>query len=348
MHTAHSSTLLPGLFRNKSTKVHVLEPRAILLEFHGTISERHWEDKVIFPYVKQAVDQFLKTNWYNETVQQCFFGLRNESFEQRFRNKFEDAPIISDVTKDGNEMETEELVSQVSDFLVWQMNNKKETKDTQIIERLIWRDGLKRQQIKVPIYDDVMPCIRNWRTISKCQVYVISPIEEETLKLLFENTDKGNLSQLIDGYLCLKKINDKFTGDVYKHLYDELMKSRHSDKQGTDIETEHKKDVRGSISKQSVKSGPSTQNKPRSSLKDCVGSDLDRKKSTSSEILSQPKPILFVTNSGQEAKAASQVADGHAYECLLINRPGNRKIRTYYLSHFSYIERFSDIQFVQS
>ena len=322
MHAPHSSTLLPDLFRHKSTKVRLLEPKAILLDFHGTISERRWEDKVVFPYVRRTVGKYLRTNWFHDAIQQCFAGLRNESFEQRFRNKYDDAPIISDTTSDGQEVDIDQLVAQVADFLVWQMTNKKETKDTQVVERLIWRDGFKQQQIKVPIYDDVVPCIQAWHTNNKCKIFVTSSIEEETIRLLFSSTDKGDLNKLIDGYLCSRKVGEKRMENLYQKFYENLNKPQ-------DL---------GSKSGAKSAASPIPEAGKQAELKD--------QGSTSSDKINQSKPILFITDSGQEAKAASSVADGRAYDCLLIQRPGNKKIRTYYMSKFSYIEKFDDIQFV--
>jgi len=312
----------------------------ILIDFHGTISERHWEEKVIFPYVKLSIGNYLRENWYNDSVQHCFIGLRNESFEQRFRNKLEDAPVISDVTADGSELDTEDLVTQVSDFLLWQMNNKRETRDTQTIERLIWRDGLKKQKIKVPVFDDVLPSIQNWRAHYKCRVYIISSLEEETLRLLFKNTDKGNLDQFVDGYLGSKRTGEKIVDEIYQKFYeDSLNKDRKSESSKHSQNKNHDKKLDVVI-----KSPPQLEKSLRN--QNSSESMTERPTSASSETNTLPKPILFLTDSGQEAKVATRIADGRAYECLLVTRPGNRKIRTYYLSQYSYIEKFTDIQFV--
>lgn len=320
MHPSYYSSMLPNLFRHKTTKVRIGRPQVILLDFHGTISERRWEDKVIYPYVRKALGDFLRANWSDETVQRCLPALRDESFEQRFRNRFDDAPVISDQVDGEDERDRGQLANQMGEFLLWQMGSKKETNETQLIERLVWRDGLRRRQIVTPIYEDVFACVRDWHEKSHCAIYVISSLDPDTLKLLFENTDCGNLRQFFKGFVSPKKSGDKLSSELYRNFYDKL----HLDKD------------RASSPKSCHEKGPASSSSPplASALK------------TISRDECSPRPVLFLTDSGQEARAASQVSDGAAFECVLVNRPGNKRFRTFYLSQFAYIERFDDITFV--
>lgn len=344
MHAAHYSSLLPDLFRHKTTKVRILKPQVVLLDFHGTICERRWEDKVIFPYVKRAVGSYLHDNWTNDSVQKCIPGLKNESFEQRFRHKYEDAPVINDCQADGQDVN--ELMSQAAEFLLWQMNNKKETKDTQIIERLVWQDGLARNQITTPLYDDVMPSIKSWKEEHNCLIYIISSLDIDTLKLLTEHTSQGNLATCITGFLGSRKMGEKIISDTYKQFYEKLPIARRADREESSSSSTRRRSkspaspVTGVGSKSINSAGSLNSGKmnsvtsPRTSLR-TVSSD------------GSARPILYLTDSGQEAKAAHQVRDGQIFECLLVNRPGNKRIRSYYLSQFQYIENFADIEFVE-
>lgn len=318
---APSSSLLPGLFCHRTTRARLLRPQLILIDFHGTISERRWEDKVIYPYVKRAVRQYLRNNWTNDDIQKCLIGLRNESFEQRFRNRYEDAPVIDDEVE-GEDMDPMKLVDQMSDFLLWQLDGKKETRDSQVIERLVWQDGYQRGQISTPIFDDVMPSLKLWRDKYACRIYIISSIDNATLKLLLENTNKGNLSHYITGYVGSKKLGDKMISETYKQLYEEL-------KSPVTTRESSNKQVRKT-------SSPIDTDRNLRDIK-------SRSPRTPDELA---RPVLFLTDSGQEAKAASQAGEGQLFECLLVNRPTNKRFRTYYLSRFQYVERFDDIEFV--
>lgn len=341
MQAGHYSSLLPELFRHQTTHVRVFRPQVILLDFHGTISERRWEDKVIFPYVKQSVIRFLQDNWTNDSVQRCLPGLRNESFEQRFRHKYDDAPIIEDQSV-GEDLDPGQLAQQMGEFLQWQMNTKRETKETQIIERLVWQDGFKRKQIATPLYDDVLPAVKLWKSTHGCAIYVISSIEPESLKLIFESTDKGNLHQYLSGFVGAKKMGDKLISEIYQKFRDRLVESN-ALKAGT------KSPKVSRASSPRVQSPDSSDEKSKSSSRSTNGNRLVSRPSSprsSRQSEAQPRPILFLTDSGQEAKAASQVAAGSVYECLLVNRPGNKRIRTYYLSQFQYVNQFTDIEFV--
>lgn len=333
MHAAHYSSLLPDLFRHKTTKVRVPRPQVVLLDFHGTICERQWEDKVIFPYVKRALSSYLLNNWNNDSVQNCVAGLRNESFEQRFRHKYEDAPVISDAI-DGHEININELMHQVGEFVLWQMNNKKETKDTQIVERLVWQDGFKRNQITTPLYEDVMPSITSWKHQHNCLIYIISSLDADTLKLLCKYTSHGDLSHYIGGFVGSKKMGEKIISDTYKQFYESLPVARRADK----------KESSSSLSSRRRSGSKASTDQSRShslNSTDRVSSPIRTISSDGSA-----RPILYLTDSGQEAKAAHQVNDGQVFECLLVNRPGNKRIRSYYLTQFQYIENFGDVEFV--
>lgn len=364
MQASRYSSLLPELFRHKTTKIRIFQPKYILIDFHGTISERKWEDKIIFPYVKKVMNNFLIEKINEQEIQNCIPGLKNESFEQRFRYKYDDAPLIDDQTNnnDNNNIDnydypTNQIANQMSDFLLWQLNMRKETKETQIIQRLIWQDGFKRRKILTPLYDDVFKCIKRWHDNNNCKIFIISSIEIETLELLFTNTDKGNLHQYISGYVSPKRVGDKMLPETYKSLYDKFLSSQlekqssiscdSSSPNGNDSPVSGPKEESLNNRNKTVnKQTSNNNNNSKTTLKPSSPAASSRSSlgSQSSEILG--KPMLFLTDSGQEAKAASQVADGQAYECILVNRPGNKRIRTYYLSQFPYVDKFEDIDFV--
>lgn len=351
MQAGHYSSLLPELFRHKNTKVRLFQPQIILLDFHGTISERRWEDKVIFPYVKRSIGQYMRENFATDAVQKCIPGLKNESFEQRFRNKYEDAPVIEDQTevmwdREDDRQLQQQMADQVGEFLLWQMQTKRETRETQLIERLVWQDGFRRKQISTPLYDDVMGCLQEWRERNSINLYIISSIDSETLKLLFENTDRGNLHQFLSGYICSKRAGDKLISTTYGQFYEKTIVARSTNTRAT----------KAGIA-QTSKSPPSNQSEGNAAAR-CANKGPPKSPRANGPVnvagtsggasdTGTARPILFLTDSGQEAKAASGAADGAAYDCLLVNRPGNKRIRTYYLSQFQYIDKFDDIEFVQ-
>lgn len=348
MHAAHYSSLLPKIFRHKTTKVRVLQPKVILLDFHGTISERRWEDKVIFPYVRSAVQSFLKDNWADDTVQKCLLGLRNESFEQRFRHKYDEAPVINDETAN-EELDQSLSAVQLGDFVLWQIANRKETRETHTIERLVWLDGYKRHKISTPVFGDVLEWIRQWHDRYHCSIFVISSIDSRTMKLIMENTDQGNLDQYISGYVSSSKVGDKIMSDIYRRFYEKHVAAKgllaKTAAAAAAAEHHSKADEAGAVKKRDSGNQSTLGSSGASS-----NEDLQRAGQQSGSVSSPrslvARPIMFLTDSGQEAKAASSVADGSVFECLLVSRPGNKRIRTFYLTHFPYIETFGDIEFV--
>lgn len=310
------------------------------MDFHGTISERRWEDKIIFPYVKKAIHNYLKENWTEDSVQRCLASLRNESFEQRFRHKYDEAPVINEEVHD-EESDPSQLAAQVGDFLLWQMTNRKETRETHVIERLVWLDGYKRKKISTPVFDDVIERVKVWHEKYKCSIFVISSIDSQTMELILENTNKGNLARYLSGYISSSKAGEKIMSDLYNRFYEKHVKAKGILKGN---ERDCRKQQQQQQQQQSLDANIGHNNK----IVDRAQSSLSLSASSSNKSisLSSARPILFLTDSGQEAKAASMVCDGSVYECLLVNRPGNKRIRIFYLTHFPYIETFNDIEFV--
>lgn len=322
MQPGHFTSLLPEQFRHKTTRVRVLQPQVVLIDFHGTISERRWEDKVITPYLQRATESYLKDHINDEIIQNSLAALRQESFEVAIRHKYEDAPLIEGQT---DELESEQLARQVSDFILWQMKSKKETKETFAIQRLIWMDAFERKQILTPLYSDVMPTVRKWHDEYNCKIYLTSSLDVVTLRCLMENTNHGSLDSLLSGYLTAKQVGDKLMKQTYKKFYEQAILDPITANSNIQLDSQATKSISSAKSIKQAKSPSSN--------------------STSSET-TMAKPILFLTDSGQEAKAASSVNDGSVFECLLVNRPSNKRIRSYYLSRFQYVDKFDDIEFV--
>lgn len=327
MQPGHFTSLLPEQFRHKSSRVRVLQPQVVLLDFHGTISERRWEDKVITPYVQQATESYLKEHINDEPIQNSLAALRQESFEVAIRHKYEEAPLIEGQS---DELESEQLAKQVADFMLWQVRAKKETKETLAIQRLIWIDGFERKQILTPLFTDVMPTVKKWHDHFNCKIYLTSSLDVLTLRCLMENTNQGSLDALLSGYLTAKRVGDKLIKQTYKKFYEQAILDPTT--ANSSISTEQ----------QTSKNGHS---KATSSPNNKQTKSPNSTNSVASET-TLAKPILFLTDSGQEAKAASSVLDGSVFECLLVNRPGNKRIRSYYLSRFQYVDKFDDIEFV--
>lgn len=323
MQAGHYSSLLPEIFRHKTTTIRVLQPKVVLMDFHGTISERRWEDKVILPYVKKSMHKYLQENWANETLQKCFDTLKHESFEQRFRHKYDEAPVIDD---NNDEIVPSQLAAQVAEFVLWQMNNRRETRETHVIERLVWLDGYRRGELATPLFDDVFERVKVWREKYHCSVFVISSVDSPTMKLILEKTSKGNLARYLSGYISSSKAGEKIMSDLYTRFYEKHVRPKGLLEFG------------GAGGRRRGQSGSA-------SIGDRTAATADG--SSNKSINLSAKPILFVTDSGQEARAASQACAGKTYECLLVSRPGNKRIRIFYLTHFPYIETFNDIEFVQ-
>ena len=252
--------------------VKVFKPKAIVLGFHGTIAPIDWEDNIIVPYIRQHLKEYLTNNWNNNNVHQLISELKHESFDQHFVYENNECPVIAD-----DEEDLSEQISSVNDFLIWQMNNRKETQDSQTLFKLVWTDGLNNERIHLRLFDDVVPALTSFRESHKIQIALFSSVNTQVCQQIFRNTTEGDINQYFDHY---------FTGGF---------------------------------------------------------KNIESFRNIATELKVEPKDILFVIDSGQSAKCAHELG----YNCLLIKRPNNRKIREYYLLRFNSISSLLDIEFVR-
>ena len=256
------------------TKVRIFKPKALVLGFHGTIAPIDWEDKCILPYIQRHLREYLIENRNNSTLIQLIPRLRQESFDQHFVYEMSECPVI------GDDDDEPRLILSLNDFLIWQMNNFRETKDSKRVFRLVWMDGLNKHRIRVPLFEDVVPALKLFKEEYHIKIAIYSSVDQQLCRQFFANTTEGDINQYFDHYF-------DFT-------------------------------IGGSKDKESFQK---------------MAKELDV----------QTKDILYVIDYGQSAKCAKELG----FQCLLIIRPFNRKIRDYYFLRFNKINSLLDIEFVE-
>lgn len=346
------TSLLPASLRSKTTHLRVLKPEVILIDFHGTISERKWEDKIIYPYVRATISSYVKENLKkSDDLQKYTVALREESYIQRFVNKDDSAPVIGDFEANSEE-NFDSMTEQICEFLNWQIDKRKLTEETKLIERLVWMDGYRKNALQTPIFPDVMSTIKSWSEKFRLKVYLITSLSRDVVKLLLANTTSGDLFQYITDCVILKaatggKLNSetytKFLKETVDNSNDRFFTSFSKNTSKSIKRTTHKSPSLDKSLSRSKSDSNDHRNKTKSPIKAPVASKIDI---LDEPVDLSPRPVIFLTDSGQEAKAASLVADGKGFECILVSRPGNRRLRTYYLSLFPYIKSLQDLELI--
>lgn len=129
-------------------KTKVFKPKVILLDLHGTIIPVRTEEEVIIPFIKENLLNYLTENWNDTNVTRCVDGLTRQSFEQHFIFEHEDAPIIG---KENQGENISNIISSVNEFVNWQIEIKRPTTETYILQHLCSKKAFHDGKIKIKL-----------------------------------------------------------------------------------------------------------------------------------------------------------------------------------------------------
>lgn len=147
---------------------------AVLTDIEGTTTDIAFVHKILFPFARERLPDFLRSHADSADVRECLAEIR--AIAER-RVSLEEAI---------------QLLRQWSD-------EDRKIKPLKTIQGLIWADGYEAGTLKAHIYPDVAPALRHWHA-SGIPLYVYSSGSVAAQKLLFTHTDEGDLTGLFAGY----------------------------------------------------------------------------------------------------------------------------------------------------
>ncbi|KPJ18162.1 Enolase-phosphatase E1 [Papilio machaon] len=168
------------------------ESRCVHLEILR-LSPRMALDK-LFPYAEEKVQQFLESQWDVAEVKQVVDALRRLALEDK--EKSVDGVVVipgEDATK---EEQIEGLVKSVK----WQMSADRKAGPLKQLQGLIWKQGYDNGDIKGHVYDDVSAALEQWKSVDGQKVYIYSSGSVQAQKLLFGQSQAGDLLPYIEGH----------------------------------------------------------------------------------------------------------------------------------------------------
>lgn len=172
-----------------------MEVKAIITDIEGTTTPISFVKDTLFPYSYQKVEDFLRQNW------------------QR--------PEIKNVVEDIQKIQQAQLSFQqvVETIRIWIEEDRKITPLKQL-QGLIWEDGYKTGQLKGFVYEDAYRRLKEWYQ-RDIKIYVYSSGSVHAQKLLFSNTNYGDLTYLFSGYFDTN-VGSKLERNSYKKIADQI------------------------------------------------------------------------------------------------------------------------------
>ena len=176
--------------------------KAILLDIEGTTTPVDFVHKVLFPYSRERIGNFVATH---------FDHLRHEIEELVDESSHDDTYTIPvDPLEPGS----------VSTYLEHLIDHDRKSTPLKSIQGKIWQDGYANGELKSVVYDDVLPAFKRWKE-NDITLAIYSSGSELAQRQLFAHTNHGDLTGYLSSYFDTT-VGGKREEQSYKNIAEEL------------------------------------------------------------------------------------------------------------------------------
>ncbi|KAI4895178.1 hypothetical protein NFI96_023706 [Prochilodus magdalenae] len=166
-----------------------------LLDIEGTTTPITFVKDVLFPYIREHLEDYLHAHWEEDECKQDVHLLKKQVEEDLKQNRV--CPVHTvDQTAHTDE---EKAIREAVDNVLWQMAADRKTTALKQLQGHMWRSAYTAGKIRGEVYQDVVPAIRRWRRHG-LKVYIYSSGSTEAQKLLFGYSVEGDVLDLFDGH----------------------------------------------------------------------------------------------------------------------------------------------------
>lgn len=187
----------------------------LLLDIEGTTTSISFVKDKLFPYSAENVEKFLESHWDKEDVKKAVADLRKQAVDD-VENKVEDVVPVpaEDASKE------DQIVGLVKN-VKWQISIDRKAGPLKFLQGLIWKQGYENGDIKGHVYEDVAPALVQWRSVDDKKVYIYSSGSVQAQKLIFGQSEAGDLTKHIDGYFDTE-VGAKQEANSYKNIVEKV------------------------------------------------------------------------------------------------------------------------------
>ncbi|KAG7537828.1 Class II aldolase/adducin N-terminal domain superfamily [Arabidopsis suecica] len=188
--------------------------RCIVLDIEGTTTPITFVTDVLFPYARENVGKHLNLTYDTAETQEDIKLLRAQVEEDLRQGVTGAVPIPH--ADEGKEKVIAAVVSNVEAMI------RADRKITALkeLQGHIWRTGFECNELKSVVFEDVADALEKWHS-SGIKVYIYSSGSRLAQKLLFGNTDYGDLRKYLSGFFDTT-IGNKKESKSYKEITETL------------------------------------------------------------------------------------------------------------------------------
>jgi enolase-phosphatase E1 len=164
--------------------------KAILLDIEGTTTPVAFVYDVLFPYAARELNTFIRQHFHDPEIRRVLESLRQQ--------RALDASLgLAPPAWNDNSEEAE--IKSLTEYGRWLMKQDRKDPPLKSLQGLVWQEGYARGELRGQVYPDVPTALQRWREQGKA-TYIYSSGSVLAQKLLFQSTEHGDLTGLLDGF----------------------------------------------------------------------------------------------------------------------------------------------------
>jgi enolase-phosphatase E1 len=184
--------------------------QGILLDIEGTTSPIDFVYQVLFPFVRAHLKGYLRHHADSEELRQDLSLLCEE-----YLKDLEQAlapPEWADADLDAQ-------IESVARYVFWLMDRDRKSTGLKSLQGKIWQQGYLTGELKSQVFPDVPPALEYWKN-RNLDVRIFSSGSALAQRLLFANTEDGDLTRFLGGYFDTN-IGPKTSEESYHRIANE-------------------------------------------------------------------------------------------------------------------------------
>ena len=180
---------------------------AVLLDIEGTTTPIDFVYSILFPYARTRVRNYVADHRLQPEVLADLSGLIAENVEDTSRGL--DPPQLNTSAEQAS-------IDAVDAYVRWLMDQDRKSTALKSLQGKIWDEGYRKGELRSQVFEDVPRAFRRWRKSGQT-ICIYSSGSVLAQKLLFANTDAGNLTPFISDYYDTN-IGAKKDPDSYRRI----------------------------------------------------------------------------------------------------------------------------------
>jgi enolase-phosphatase E1 len=183
--------------------------QAILLDVEGTTTHVDFVNKVLFPFARAHLREFLAEHCHSEQIGKDVALLQQQHAEDTLAGR--NPPPLADSSPELNSM---------MHYLNWLMDCDSKATGLKSLQGKIWEVGYREGQLHAHVFADVPRAFQRWRGQQK-EICIFSSGSVLAQKQLFAHTSSGDLTGFIAKYFDTE-VGSKRSLQSYKRIAEEL------------------------------------------------------------------------------------------------------------------------------